>query len=173
MRVYEVAKMVELVVLDVDGVLTDGSIVVGGDGSEMKFFNVKDGHGIKLLQRAGIDIMFVSGRYSEPTLRRAEELGVKRVFIGVKDKLTVFDDIVQSGQVAPKAICYIGDDLVDIPVMRRVGFPVAVSDAVEEVKKVALYVTKASGGHGAVREVSEIILKSKGKWEELLKRYYL
>ncbi len=171
--VLKKASDVELVLLDVDGVLTDGSIVIDSEGRELKFFNVRDGHAIKLLQRAGIPVGFISGRFSEATLRRAKDLSVDKVYVGAKDKLSVFHDLLEELGTSEKKVCYIGDDLVDIPVMRRVGFPVAVGDAMDEVKKVAVYVTSLPGGKGAVREVAEIILKSKGLWEELTRRYYL
>ncbi len=168
----ERAKKVKLLLCDVDGVLTDGTIAIDDDGKEQKFFNVKDGHGIKLLQRAGIEVGIISGRFSQATFHRARELSINLVFIGVKNKLEAFEEVLKETGLEPSEIGYIGDDVVDIPVMRRVGFPVAVGDGVEEVKREAVYVTRLPGGKGAVREVAEIILKSKGLWEEVLKRYY-
>jgi 3-deoxy-D-manno-octulosonate 8-phosphate phosphatase (KDO 8-P phosphatase) len=162
---------IEVLVIDVDGVLTDGTIVVNGDGSESKFFSVLDGHGIRLWQRAGLKVAFLSGRASEPTKHRAEQLEVEYVFQDCLNKLDALEKFLEQIGLSPDKIAYIGDDLPDLPVIRRVGFGAAVANAVDEVKQCADYVTTRPGGSGAVREVIEYILKNTGRWKELMKRY--
>ena len=165
------AKKVKLLIMDVDGVLTDGRIVLDERGNELKFFNVRDGHGIVLLHRIGVLTAIITGRESKVVERRAKELSIPYVFQKVFDKLSVYEHIKSELSLSDEDIAYIGDDVVDIPIMRRVGFSVSVSDAHEEVKKIADYVTSKPGGRGAVREVAELIIKSKGLWEEVMSRY--
>lgn len=165
------AKKVKLLIMDVDGVLTDGRIVLDEKGNELKFFNVRDGHGIVLLHRIGVLTAIITGRESKVVERRAKELSIPYVFQKVFDKLAVYERIKSELTLSDEDIAYIGDDVVDIPIMRRVGFSVSVSDAHEEVKKIADYVTSKPGGRGAVREVAELIIKSKGLWEEVMSRY--
>jgi len=162
---------IKLLALDIDGVLTDGTIVVNGDGSESKFFNVQDGHGIRLWLRAGLKMAFFSGRVSQPTEIRAKQFGVEYVFQDCHEKLPILEKFLQQQGLSPKEVAYIGDDLPDLPVIRYVGFGVAVANAVDEVKKDADLVTTRPGGAGAVREVIEYILKDTGRWEEFMKRY--
>ncbi len=162
---------IQVLVVDVDGVLTDGTIVVNSDGSESKFFSVLDGHGIRLWQRAGLKVAFLSGRASEPTRYRAEQLKVEYVFQDCHNKLDALDKFLQQLGLSPEKVAYIGDDLPDLPPIRHVGFGVAVANAVDEVKQYADYVTTRPGGSGAVREVIEYILKKTGRWHELMKRY--
>jgi len=162
---------IKLLALDVDGVLTDGTIVVNGDGSESKFFNVQDGHGVHLWLRAGLKMAFFSGRASPPTEIRAKQFGVEYVFQDCLDKLPVLEGFLRQQGLSPQEVAYIGDDLPDLPVISFVGFGVAVADAVDEVKQNADFITTRPGGAGAVREVIEYILKSTGRWEELMKRY--
>jgi 3-deoxy-D-manno-octulosonate 8-phosphate phosphatase (KDO 8-P phosphatase) len=162
---------IEVLVLDVDGVLTDGTIVVNSDGSESKFFSVLDGHGILLWRRAGLKVAFLSGRLSQPTKHRAEELEVDYVFQDCHDKLDALKEFLSQQGLTPDRIAYIGDDLPDLPVIRYVGFGAAVADAVDEVKRYADYVTTCPGGKGAVREIIEYILKETGRWPELMRRY--
>ena len=162
---------IKLLVLDVDGVLTDGTIVINGDGSESKSFNTLDGHGIRMWCRSGLKIAFLSGRASEPTRIRAEQLDVDYCFEDCHIKLPVIEELAKQLRISPKNIAYIGDDLPDLPVMRYVGFAVAVANAVDEVKRYADYVTVRPGGGGAVREVIEYILKGTDKWQELMERY--
>jgi len=142
-----------MLAMDVDGVLTDGTLIINADGSESKFFNSLDGHGILMWQRAGLKVALVSGRTSEPTRYRAEELQIEYVFQDCHNKLSVFEKFLEQISLSPEKVAYIGDDLTDLPVMRYVGFGVAVANAVDEVKQHANYVTKAAGGSGAVREV--------------------
>jgi 3-deoxy-D-manno-octulosonate 8-phosphate phosphatase (KDO 8-P phosphatase) len=162
---------IEILILDVDGVLTDGALFIHSDGSESKFFNTLDGHGIKMWQRAGLKVALLSGRASEPTRRRAEQLRIEDVFEDCHDKLPILEKFLDRLGLSPKAAAYVGDDLTDLPVIRYVGFGVAVANSVHEVKKYADYVTERPGGSGAVREVIEYILKNTGKWQELMKRY--
>ncbi|MBN2270219.1 MAG: HAD hydrolase family protein [Sedimentisphaerales bacterium] len=162
---------IELLVLDVDGVLTDGSIIVNADGSEAKSFNVRDGHGIRLWQRAGFKTAIISGRSSPPTKIRAEQLEIEHVLEGCHYKLPALEKLLDELGLAPENVAYIGDDLPDLPVMRCVGFGAAVANADNELKEYADYVTARPGGAGAVREVIEYILKTKGKWQDLMKRY--
>jgi len=166
-------KRVELVAMDVDGVLTDGGIIFGTQDMEFKSFNVRDGHGIVLLHRAGISTVFVTGRKSELVERRAKELGVSMVYQDSKDKLETYVHLKEATGISDDNIAYIGDDLVDLPIMSRVGVAVAVADAHPEVKRLAHFVTKAGGGKGAVREFIERLLVSQGKWEEVTGRYRL
>jgi 3-deoxy-D-manno-octulosonate 8-phosphate phosphatase (KDO 8-P phosphatase) len=162
---------IRAVILDVDGVLTDGRIFLRDDGSETKCFHAWDGAGIKYLLRSGIQVAFLSGRESEAVRHRARELGVAHVRQGAKDKLPAYESLLADLGLSDAEVCYVGDDLPDIPVMRRVGLSVAVADAREEVRALAHYVTHASGGQGAVREVAERLLKAAGKWAAILARY--
>jgi 3-deoxy-D-manno-octulosonate 8-phosphate phosphatase (KDO 8-P phosphatase) len=164
-------SQIQLLVVDVDGVLTDGSLIINADGSECKTFSTLDGHGIRLWRRAGLKVAFLSGRNSEPTQRRAEQLEVDFCIQDCHDKLPALQGLlVQLGLSANQA-AYIGDDLPDLPAIRYVGFGAAVANAVGQVKRYADYVTTRPGGSGAVREVIEYILKESGKWQELMKRY--
>jgi 3-deoxy-D-manno-octulosonate 8-phosphate phosphatase (KDO 8-P phosphatase) len=162
---------IELLALDVDGVLTDGTLIVHADGSESKCFDTLDGHGITLWKRAGLKVALISGRTSEPTQRRAEQLQIEYVFQDCHHKLPVFEKFLAQIGLSPQKVAYVGDDLTDLPLMRYVGFGVAVANAVAEVKRHADYVTARPGGRGAVREVIEHILKNSGRWQELMKRY--
>jgi len=162
---------IKLLALDVDGVLTDGNIVINADGTESKFFDVQDGHGIRMWLRAGLKIAIFSGRYSPPTEIRAKQFGIEHVFQNCHDKLPVLEKFLQQQGLSPKQVVYIGDDLPDLLPMRFAGFGVAVENAVDEVKQHADFVTAHPGGKGAVREVIEYILKSTGRWQELMTRY--
>jgi 3-deoxy-D-manno-octulosonate 8-phosphate phosphatase (KDO 8-P phosphatase) len=163
---------IRLLLLDVDGVMTDGRIIYDDHGGEIKAFDVKDGHGIKLLQRAGIRVGIITGRQSAVVVRRAEELGIDLVYQGARDKLLPFRDILQKTGFSPEEVAYVGDDVVDLPVLRRVGFAVTVADAVEEVKPHVHYVTSRPGGRGAVREICDLLLKESGRWEGVAARYF-
>ena len=162
---------IDWLVLDVDGVLTDGTILLRGDGSESKRFNIQDGHGIKLWKRAGGDVTLISGRASLATQCRAEQLDIKHVFQDCHQKLPVLKEFLDRLQIDPERVAYVGDDLLDMPGVRHVGFGVAVSNAVQELKDQADYITTRPGGTGAVREVVEYILKRAGKWDALMERY--
>ena len=162
---------IKLLALDVDGVLTNGTLIINGDGSESKSFNSLDGHGIRMWQRAGLKAALISGRTSAPTQRRAEQLKIEYIFQECHYKLPVVEKLAGQLDLAPENIAYIGDDLTDMPVLRYAGFAVAVANAVEDVKQCADYVTERPGGSGAVREVIEHILKNSGRWQKLMKRY--
>ncbi|MDH3257854.1 MAG: HAD-IIIA family hydrolase [Deltaproteobacteria bacterium] len=168
----EMTKQIELFLMDVDGVLTDGRIVYGPGKSEWKFFDVKDGHGIKLMQRAGIRVGIITGRKSDVVARRSSELGIEFVFQGQFDKIAALSKIMKKTGFGWEKIAYVGDDIVDIPVLRRVGFAATVQDAVQEVKEVAHYVSQKPGGRGAIREIIEYILKNKGLWDTLVSKYF-
>ena len=162
---------IKMLILDVDGVLTDGTLFIHSDGGESKCFNTLDGHGIRMWQRAGLNIALLSGRASEPTRHRAEQLNIEHVFEDCHDKLPELEKFLAELGLSPGQTAYVGDDLTDLPVIRYVGFGAAVANAVDEVKKYADYVTERPGGAGAVREVIEYILKKNGKWQELMKKY--
>jgi 3-deoxy-D-manno-octulosonate 8-phosphate phosphatase (KDO 8-P phosphatase) len=164
-------EKIKMLVMDVDGVLTDGRIVVGADGSESKNFSVLDGHGIRLWHRAGLKTALVSGRSSPPTKHRAEQLGIEYVLEDCHYKLPAIEKLAEQSGVSAGEMAYIGDDLPDVPAMGCVGFAVAVANGVDEAKEHADYVTKRAGGDGAVREVIEHILKETGKWQGLMERY--
>jgi 3-deoxy-D-manno-octulosonate 8-phosphate phosphatase (KDO 8-P phosphatase) len=168
---YESAIKVKMLLLDVDGVMTDGGIIIDDKGQELKVFHVRDGHGIKLLLRNGINVGIITGRTSAVVKKRAEELGIKDVYQGCHDKVMAYEKIKESHKLKDEEIGFIGDDIVDIPLLKRVGFPVAVADATEETKAVAIYVTETRGGRGAVREVAEFILKAKGLWKRVIDEY--
>ncbi|MBF0528149.1 MAG: HAD-IIIA family hydrolase [Deltaproteobacteria bacterium] len=163
---------IKLVIFDVDGVLTDGRIVMDDCGMETKFFHVRDGHGLKLLMRAGLEAGFLTGRQSRVVELRAADLGVTLLWQGIKNKIDIYQNILTEHRLVDAQVAYVGDDLVDLPVMRRVGLALAPADAVDEVKEVAHYVAKLPGGHGAVREMIEFILKSQGRWESVVARYF-
>jgi len=162
---------IRLLAMDVDGVLTDGTIILDGNGGESKRFNLHDGHGIKLWHRAGLETALISGRRSAATTARAEQLSIRYVMQGHKKKLPAFESLLRQTQLAPGQVAYIGDDLLDIPLVVRAGLGVAVADAVDELKDRADMITGRGGGAGAVREVIEYILKGTGRWEELMERY--
>ncbi|MGE5303225.1 MAG: KdsC family phosphatase [Alphaproteobacteria bacterium] len=160
LKVRRKARKIKLLLLDVDGVLTDGGIYIDNRGVETKRFDVRDGQGITLLQRAGIEVGFITGRFSEVVRFRAKELGVRIVYQKVQKKLEAYQRIKQKSRLEDESIAYIGDDVADIAVLRQTGLAVAVRDAWAEVKRHADYVTEADGGRGAVREVSELLLKA-------------
>ena len=162
---------IRMLVLDVDGVMTDGTIVVDSEGRESKFFSVLDGHGIKMWKRAGLQTAFLSGRKSGPTKQQADELAIDYCLEDCKDKLVCLRELMRLSGLSIEQIAYVGDDLPDLPVIRCAGFAAAVANAVDEVKKAADYITTRKGGQGAVREVIEYILKKTGKWEGLMKKY--
>lgn len=165
------AAAIELLLLDVDGVLTDGSVLYADDGTEIKRFHVRDGSGLKLWRLAGKRAAIVSGRKSVAVERRAAELGVDPVLQGRDDKLAAFAEVLTTTGLRPDQVCAIGDDLPDVPVLRRCGLSVAVADACAQARDTAAFVTAATGGHGAVREAIEWLLMLQGRWDELMERY--
>ncbi|MFC1828463.1 KdsC family phosphatase [Thermodesulfobacteriota bacterium] len=170
-EIREKLKNIRLLLLDVDGVLTDGSIVYNDNGMETKTFNARDGLGIRLLMNAGIPVCIITGRRSKALQHRCNNLGIEHVFEGVRDKVSVIDSILDLTGVSLQETAFVGDDLLDLSLMRIVGLPVAVADAHETVIENADMVTSAKGGAGAVREVCEAILKARNLWETILERY--
>lgn len=172
-NVVEIAKKIKLVILDIDGVMTDGSLFYDNRGQEYKAFNSKDGHGIRMLQNAGIDIALITGRTSELVLHRAENLKISPALIyqGYSDKRPAFRELLKKTKLEPKNIAYVGDDVIDLPIMTKVGLSIAVGDAHHFVRKHAHWTTKNKGGKGAVREVSEMIIEAQGKLDEMLESY--
>ncbi len=164
---------IKVIIMDVDGVLTDGRIIVDDNGMEYKFFDVKDSHMIHIALSMGLDVVWISGRYSRVTQRRAEQLKIKYVFQNQHEKVEALNEVKDRYSVGYESIAYIGDDLIDIPPMILCGFSAAPNDAVDDVKKVANYVSKCAGGRGAVRDIVEHILKELGLWERVLEKYLL
>ena len=162
---------IKLLVMDVDGVMTDGTVMINSDGSEGKQFSIVDGHGIKLWHRVGMKTAFISGRPSGATTVRAEQLNIGHVLQGCKKKLPAFEGLLEEVKLSADEAAFVGDDLLDLPLVKRAGFGVAVANAVDELKAVADYVTVKPGGTGAVREVIEYILKKSGNWDQLMDRY--
>nr|WP_284694555.1 HAD-IIIA family hydrolase [Geomonas sp. Red32] len=166
-------KKIKLLILDVDGVMTDGRIIFDSNGVESKFFNVKDGHGIKMLQRAGVEVGIISGRESLVVTNRATELGIKIVYQKSLNKLEPYQKILLATGLTDEQVAFMGDDVIDIPVLKRVGFAAAPADAIAEVLPHVHYVAKARGGWGAVREIADLLIKGQGLWEEITARYNL
>ena len=164
-------KDIKVLILDVDGVLTDGGIIYNDDGSETKMFNVRDGLGLRLLMKAGIKICLVTGRRSAALYRRCKDLGIDHIFDGIQNKAAVLDVILEKTGVDAEQIAFVGDDLPDLPLMRRVGVSIAVADAHETVCDSAEIITSARGGKGAVREVCEAILRAQQRWKAILEGY--
>jgi 3-deoxy-D-manno-octulosonate 8-phosphate phosphatase (KDO 8-P phosphatase) len=165
-------SQIQLLLLDVDGVMTDGRIIYDDQGRELKAFDVKDGHGLKLVQRAGLTVGIITGRQSEIVEKRAAELGISLLYQGAKDKLVPFEEILSRLQLTPQEVAYVGDDLVDLPILHRVGFSATVADAVDEVKARVDLVTDRPGGRGAVREICDYLLKASGRWNVVTGRYF-
>ena len=164
------AANIRLLLLDVDGVLTDGRIIIDDRGVESKHFHVRDGQGISLLKRSGIEVGFITGRSSKVVRHRAMDLRVSLLFQGVQDKLGIYERIKKKSRLTDEQIAYVGDDIIDLPVLRRVGLAVMVGDGSAELKPLADYVTVAKGGMGAVREVAELLLKAQNKWAGMIPR---
>jgi 3-deoxy-D-manno-octulosonate 8-phosphate phosphatase (KDO 8-P phosphatase) len=165
------AAAIRLLLLDVDGVLTDGRFLVAPDGGESKTFHARDGLGLRLLLDAGIEVGIITGRKSEAVTHRSEELGLGEVHQGVADKSAVFDEILSRRGLTSEQVGYVGDDLVDLPVLRRVGFAATVADGEAEIQRYCHLVTRRGGGHGAVREIAEHILRSKGLWQKIIRHF--
>lgn len=165
-------KNIKLVCFDVDGVLTDGRVIIDDLGREIKFFHSRDGHGLKMLMRAGLKVALITGRKSQVVEKRAEDLGITEVHQGVIDKLIVYNDLLKRLNLAPSETAMAGDDVVDLPVMRRCGLALAPADAAPEVAAIAHFITSLNGGRGAARQMVEYILKGQGLWEGLIAKYY-
>ncbi|MDH5764537.1 MAG: 3-deoxy-manno-octulosonate-8-phosphatase KdsC [Gammaproteobacteria bacterium] len=171
--ILEKAANIKLVIFDIDGVLTDGSLFIGDGGEEYKAFNSKDGHGLRMLQNGGIDIAIITGRVSNVVEYRVKELGIKYVYQGKREKLPAFEELLEQVKLKPEEIAYVGDDVVDLPVMCRVGLAICVQDGHPYVKKHAHWITEHGGGRGAGRDVCELILEAHGKLDTMLREYTL
>lgn len=165
------ARNLRLILLDVDGVLTDGSVALAGDGTELKQFSIRDGAAILWAQQSGLEVGLLSGRASEATARRARELNISLVVQGVPDKRAAYLQLVTSQALKDDHVAYMGDDLIDLPVLRRVGLSAAPADACDDVRQRVHHVTNAVAGHGAVREFLELILRGRGRWEALVRAH--
>lgn len=170
--IYQRARQIKLVIFDVDGVLTDGRIIIGDDGEEYKAFHSRDGHGMKLLQYTGVDIAIITGRTSNVVEHRMQSLGIKHIYQGKQVKLPAFEELVEQLGITPDDCAYVGDDWVDLAIMRRVGLAIAVQDADEMVKKHAHWVTGAGGGKGAAREVCELLMEAQGTLQDQIERHF-
>ena len=169
--ILDKAKNIELVIFDVDGVMTDGSLFMGDDGQEYKAFNSLDGHGMRMLQEAGLTAAIITGRKSNVVEYRMKDLGITRVYQGYRDKIPAYEALMADIGLATNQLAYVGDDVVDLPIMTRVGFAIAVQDAHPYVKKHAHWITQNNGGQGAVRDVCELLLEAHGLLAQTLESY--
>lgn len=165
------AKKIRLIILDVDGVLTDGSFLIGDDGQQYKAFSTKDGLGLRLLQDSGVEAAIITGRTSKVVAHRAKELGIAHVYQGQKNKREAFNELLKKLNLEKEHVAYVGDDVIDLPVMRHVGLSCAVRDAEHMVKQYAHYITPRDGGKGAVRDVCELIMRAQGTLDDALNKY--
>ena len=165
------AKPIKLLLLDVDGVLTDGSLIYSHDGHESKAFNTQDGFGLRMLQDSGVEVGIITARSSKALNRRSQDLKISHLYQGSSNKLDAYKEIIKKTQLKPFEIAYMGDDWLDMVLLKRVGLAVAPANAVSEVKEMVHYTTEQSGGHGAVREVCDLILEAREKHKELLQHY--
>ncbi len=162
-------KKIKMVISDIDGVWTDGTFYKGTDGQEFKKFNVNDGVGVAMARAAGYEIALISGRFSPATEYRAKELQIEDVYNGGLNKIHAYEELKAKYKIVDSEIVYVGDDLIDIPVMEKVGVPIAVANAIEDVKEISTYVTKAAGGLGAFREAISWLINEQDRMEEVLK----
>jgi 3-deoxy-D-manno-octulosonate 8-phosphate phosphatase (KDO 8-P phosphatase) len=165
------AKKLKLLILDVDGVLTDGRLFFDNDGNEYKSFHAQDGHGIKMLRQSGVEVAVISGRKSATVAVRMKNLGIEHVYQGQESKVAAFNEIIEKLAITPEQVAYVGDDVIDLPVMVRVGLPIAVNDANFAVKQHAAWCTNLPGGLGAVREVCDFIMQAQGHFDAMLNGY--
>ena len=165
-------KNIKLVIFDVDGVLTDGSIIIGDDGEEYKAFHSRDGHGMKLLQYTGVEIGIITGRTSKVVEYRMNSLGINHLYQGQQIKLPAFEQLIKKLNLTAEQCAYVGDDIVDLAIMSRVGLAIAVQDAHDVVKKHAHWITPANGGKGAAREVCELIMEGQGNLQDQIERHF-
>jgi 3-deoxy-D-manno-octulosonate 8-phosphate phosphatase (KDO 8-P phosphatase) len=164
-------KNIKLLVLDVDGVMTDGGLTIGDDGQEYKTFHAHDGLGMKLLKSAGVELAIITGRTSNVVTKRAESTGVAHFYQGAEDKLAAFNDLIQKNNLDAKQCAFMGDDVVDLPPMLKCGLAIAVPNSPELVLKHAHYVTQKSGGHGAVREICELLMHAQGTFDAVMAKF--
>lgn len=167
----EKAKNIKFLILDVDGVLTAGEIILDNENNEFKVFNVRDGHGLVMLHKSGINIAVITGRHSKALERRMKELGITEVYQSTREKLKIFNQIIEKYKLKREEIAAMGDDIIDLSILNRVGLSVAPQDAHEEVKKSVDYITEKKAGEGAVRELCDVILKAKGLWDKFINEY--
>ena len=170
-EILDRAKRIKLVIFDVDGVLTDGGLHIDSNGNEHKVFHSRDGHGMKMLQNTGVELAIITGRVSEAVSHRMSGLGIEHVHQGCLEKLPVFDDLVKKLSLHPNQVAYVGDDVVDLPIMREVGLAIAVQDAHDQVKMHAHWQTPNAGGHGAARDVCELIMEAQGTIGDQLNKF--
>lgn len=170
-NVMSLAAKVKLLLFDVDGVLTDGRLVIGDDGLEFKAFNSRDGHGIKMLQRHGISVGIITGRTSDVVKHRVKDLQIKHVYQGCKEKLPVYQKLIKKLKLKPEQTAFVGDDVVDLPIMLQVGLAVSVANAHSLVKQYAHWVTPSIGGYCAAREVCDMLLHAHGVYHTEMQRY--
>lgn len=171
--VLERAKKIKLIIFDVDGVLTDGSLFFGDDGQEYKAFNSKDGHGMKMLQHSGVKIAIITGRTSKVVTHRMANLNVDIIYQGQADKKPAYEEILREHNVTPEQVAYVGDDVVDLPVMIRVGLAFCVENGHELAKKHAHWIAPTPAGHGAARDICEFIMKAQGNYDSAMQAYLL
>ncbi len=169
--ILDKAARVRVVVFDVDGVLTDGSLYLGDDGQEYKAFHSRDGHGMAMLREAGVEIGIITGRTSRVVVHRMASLGIEHVYQGQRDKLPAFEDLLGKLGLSADEVAFVGDDVVDLPILVRAGLAIAVADAHPLVLRHAHWQTPSRGGRGAARDVCELILEARGQLDELLRRY--
>jgi 3-deoxy-D-manno-octulosonate 8-phosphate phosphatase (KDO 8-P phosphatase) len=169
--IVEKAKKLKLLILDVDGVLTDGKLFFDNQGNEYKSFHARDGHGIKLLRQTGVEVAVISGRKSSSVALRMKNLGIEYVYQGHENKQAAFDEIIEKTGITPEQAAHVGDDLLDLPIMMRVGLAIAVNDANFAVKQRAHWCTTLPGGHGAVREVCDFIMQAQGRFDDIVNFY--
>ena len=172
-KISESAKSVKLLILDVDGVLTDGGLYFDDNGGEFKRFNALDGHGIKMLLEIGVEVAIISARYSKPVAYRLEGLGIKHYYQGQSNKVAAYKELLEKLDLSAHQVAYVGDDVIDLPVMSKVALPIAVANAHPFVKEHAVLTTQNTGGNGAVREVCDYLLVALGKYDDLMDSYLL
>ncbi|MEY3880923.1 MAG: 3-deoxy-manno-octulosonate-8-phosphatase KdsC [Pseudomonadota bacterium] len=170
-QVLEKAKKLKLLILDVDGVLTDGRLFFDAEGNEYKSFHARDGHGIKLLRQTGVEVAVISGRKSKSVALRMKNLGIEYVYQGHENKIAAFNELLEKTGINPDQVAHVGDDLLDLPIMVRVGLAIAVNDANFAVKQHANWCTDLPGGQGAVREVCDFIMQAQGRFDDVLNAY--
>lgn len=173
LAILEKAKKLKLLILDVDGVLTDGKLFFDAEGNEYKSFHARDGHGIKLLRQTGVEVAVISGRKSSSVALRMKNLGIEHVYQGHENKVAAFNEIIEKIGIMPEQAAHVGDDLLDLPIMIRVGLAIAVNDANFAVKQRADWCTSLPGGQGAVREVCDFIMQAQGRFDEVLNTYLI
>jgi len=172
-KVSEIAKLIKLLILDVDGVLTDGGLYFDDTGGEFKRFNALDGHGIKMLRDSGVEVAIISARHAKCVAHRMDGLGVKHYYQGQSNKIIAYEELLTKLDLQPNQVAYVGDDVIDLPVMSKVALPVAVANAHPFVKEHAVLTTQNTGGNGAVREVCDLLLRAQNKYDDLMSSYLL